>query len=367
MAKEKMTKFKWLASYQKECSWLEEMALKGWFLENMTMGIFYTFRKGEPKRMMYEIDRFSLPKNPSIAEIRHKEIFIDLANQLGWNEVTHDESMTYYFSKEYEEGGINELYNEEESRIYRAKKFSGYLRSQANSLLYILLFVSIVDIFIKIETVYMGKGVMPLDWYHWFTLVYVVLATGVCLYSRSLADRQEKELIMTRSEWADSVDRRRHKVKRKLVFTVRGLNKMLMKEAKEGWVLNSVTPTKYFFDKSEGTEQSYTMDTKWLTNQRRKGCGEDKISDRKDWTGICTDWQLQSVKDAEEKGWQYVCALENRTIIYRGPADRVQPLNDAKYNYSLRCISLIGAYGVYLLCCALVGGMIGFLMAYFGV
>ncbi len=367
MAKGKLTKFRWLSSYQKECSWLEEMALNGWFLENMTMGIFYTFRKDEPKRMLYEIDRFHLPKNPSLEEIRHKEIFMDMANELGWKEVTHDESMTYYFSKEYEEDGINELYNEEESRIYRAKKFSGYIKGQANSLLYILLFVSVVDILIKLETVCMGTVVIPMVWYDWFTLIYAVLTIAFCLYSRNLADRQEKELTMTRSEWADSVDRRRHKVKRKLIFTVRGLNKMLKREAKEGWVLKSVTATKYFFDKSEGTEQIYTMDTKWLTNQRRKVCGEDKISDKKDWTGICTDWQLQSVKDAEERGWQYVCALENRTIIYRGAADEVLPLNDAKYNYSLRFISIIGAYGAYLLCCALLGGIIGLCLALLGV
>lgn len=367
MAKDTMTKVKWLTSYQKECRWLEEMAGKGWFLENMTMGMVYKFRKGEPKRMMYEIDRFNLPKKPTLEEINHKEIFMDMATELGWKEVTHDESLTYYFCKEYEEGDINELYNEEESRLYRAKKFGNYLRKQAKSMISFVLLVSVVDLFIKLETVLLSDLRKPLEWYDWFTLIYVV---GTCFFTKYLwkqADRNEKELSMTRSQWEDSVNPKLHKVKRKIVLTARGMSKMLKKEAAQGWVLRAVTPTKYFFDKSEGDPQIYTMDTKWLLNQRRKQQDKEKISENKDWYGLDADWQLQSVKDAQAKGWQYVCALENRTIIYRGDAEGTEPLNDSKYDYSLRSTSIIGSYGIYLLCCGIIGGIIGFCMGYFGI
>lgn len=83
MAKDTITRFRWLLSYQKECQWLEEMALNGWFFEQVKGGIFYRFRKGEPAHMLYEVDRFNLPKKPTLEEIRHKEMFMDMATELG--------------------------------------------------------------------------------------------------------------------------------------------------------------------------------------------------------------------------------------------------------------------------------------------
>lgn len=363
--KERMTKVKWLTSYQKECRWLEEMAQQGWLFENMTLGIIYKFYRDEPKRMLYEIDRFSLPAKPTLEEIQHKELFMEMAEELGWKEVTHDEGMTYYFCKEYEEGGINELYNEEESRRYRAKKFSSFYKNQAMTLIYAAMAIAIVDILLLLESKVVPDVKALTDWYNWFTLAYVVFTCGFSIYVWKVAARFEKELSMTRKEWEDSVNPSLHKTKRKLVLTVRGLSRMLKKEAEKGWVLESVTPMKYSFKKSEGGEQIYVMDSKWLTNRRLKKAGRDVIEDRKDWTGISNDWQLQSVKDAQAKGWQFVCALENRTIIYRGEADKVEPLNEAKYDYSLRSTSLIGEYGVWLVLCGLIGALCGFLIAYF--
>ena len=127
IGREKKRKIKIMVSYQKERGWLEEMALQGWFLENISLGIVYTFVKGEPKRMLYDIDRFSLPKKPTLEEIRHKEMFLEMAQELGWREVTHGEDMTYYFAREYEEGGVNELHNDPESRRFLAAKFRRFL------------------------------------------------------------------------------------------------------------------------------------------------------------------------------------------------------------------------------------------------
>lgn len=367
MAKDTITRFRWLLSYQKECQWLEEMALNGWFFEKAKGGIFYRFRKGEPAHMLYEVDRFNLPKKPTLEEIRHKEMFMDMATELGWTEVTHDKSMTYYFSKEYEEGGINELYNEEETRNYRAKKFSSFLRQQANSLISLILLVTAVDVWIKLKMVLIEGLEALLDWYDWFVLIYVCCACVHALFLRKTAEHTERELSMTRAEWKASIDPAQHKVKRKLIFTMRGLSKMLKKEEEQGWILESVTPTRYFFQRKSGEKQIYTMDTKWLTEQRKKKQQTGKTAEDKDWRGLNNDWQLQSVKEAEENGWQYVCALENRMIIYRGNAGEAKRLNDEKYDYSLRSTSIIGAYGMYLLCCGLVGGIIGFCLGLCGV
>ena len=44
-------------------------------------------------RDRYEIDRFNLPKHPSLKDIRHKEIFLDMAREMGWQVVAHDEDV----------------------------------------------------------------------------------------------------------------------------------------------------------------------------------------------------------------------------------------------------------------------------------
>lgn len=366
MAENKKTKFKWLTSYQKECRWLEQQAAEGWFLENISAGSFYTFRKGEPRRMLYEVDRFNLPQKPTLEQIRHKELFMEMAEEMGWREVTHDEGLNYYFCREYEEGGINELYNDEQSRRYRAQKFESYIREATKKMAFWSMIVAGVNILVRLmQFILPEEKRSVLVWYDWFTLIYVVGCCGTALYFWKQAEKNQKELSMTRKEWEEAMDPATHKTVKKLVLTARGLSGLLKKEAAGGWTLQSVTPTKYFFVKSEAAQQVYTMDTKWLTNRRMEEAHREKIRDGKDWYGKNNDWQLQSVKEAEEKGWEFVCALENRTIIYRGDAEHVQALNDARYDHSLRFISLIGEYGICLLICGLIGGIIGFLVGFF--
>ncbi|MBR6638567.1 MAG: DUF2812 domain-containing protein, partial [Lachnospiraceae bacterium] len=55
----KVTRFIW--NYRKETEWLHEMAVSGLFLKDMKFGVKYIFEKGEPKNMVYEVDRFNLP------------------------------------------------------------------------------------------------------------------------------------------------------------------------------------------------------------------------------------------------------------------------------------------------------------------
>lgn len=363
IGREKKRKIKIMVSYQKERGWLEEMALQGWFLENISLGIVYTFVKGEPKRMLYDIDRFSLPKKPTLEEIRHKEMFLEMAQELGWREVTHGEDMTYYFAREYEEGGVNELHNDPESRRFLAAKFRRFLSNYAKQQVFWAAVIVLVNIFEKLAQIW-AKEDFSLAWFDWFTLIYVVVCNFFAVYLWKLGIRTEKELSMSRQEWEDSVNPDTHKTVRKLIWTNRGLNKFLRSQEEQGWLLTSVTPTKYSFEKNPGGNQIYTMDSKSLTNRRRKSANQGKFEDGKDWTGINNDWEIASVHDAEEKGWNFVCALENRAIIYRGEAGEVQPLNDAKYDNSLRWISLIGEYGFYLLCCGILGGIVGFVVSF---
>lgn len=363
MGKERSKRFRLLRGYQKERKWLEDMALQGWFLENINFGVCYTFARGEPKRLLYDMDRFNLPKKPTLEEIRHKEMFLEMARELGWREVTHDESMTYYFAKEYEEGGINELHNDEESRRYRAAKFKNFLSDYGKRLVFWGTLILVLDLVVRVKMDLIGDHFLA--WYDWFALVYLCINNVLALYCWKQGKRIERELCMTRQEWEESMDPTRHRKVRKLILTVRGLSRFLARKEEQGWILTEVTPMGYYFEKSHGVKQIYTMDSKRMTNRRRKEMHRQAFKDGKDWNGLNNDWEIQSVHDAEEKGWTFVCALENRAVIYRGEAGVVQPLNDARYDNSLRCVSLIGEYGLLLLCSAFVGAVIGIITSFF--
>lgn len=359
--------FRFFFSFQRERKWLEEMAEEGWFFSNLTLGMIYAFVRGEPKKMLYDVDRFSLPKKPGLEEIRRKELFFELAKEMGWQEVTHDEGMNYYFAKEYEEGGINELCNDEDSRRYRAQKFREIYHSSAKRFAFWGMVVAAVDILLKLVLLACDLTTRSrLQWFDWFVLAYVCLGNGQALAAWKRGLRCERELSMTRQEWEEATDPATHKTVRKLILTNRGLNRFLCRQAAEGWILTEVTPVRYFFVKSEGEKMIYTMDSKYLVNRRRKARNQGKISDGKDWNGMNSDWELQSVRDAEEKGWSFACALENRSIIYKGEEGKVQPLNDGRYDNSLRSISLVGQYGAYMILCAIIGAIVGFIVGLLG-
>jgi len=361
MEKQRMKKFKLIVSLRQECQWLEEMAKQGWFFKNVTWGCLYTFERGEPKNMMYEVDRFNLPKKPTLEEIRSKELFMDMAEEMGWSEVTHDEMLNYYFCKEYEEGEINELYNDEASRKQRASKFPVYFQRRAKEAVFWGDILVLLDIILWIWAFFVPEIRMP--WYDAFVLVYVLVCNALAQYCWTAAAKIEEELLLSRSEW-EAKQKSTDKTVHKLIFTIRGLNRFLRKEEEQGYLLTGVTLTKYFFVKKDKSHQIYTMDSKWLTNKRQKKRQGERFRDKKDKLGLNNDWQVQSLNDAESRGWNFVCALENRAVIYRGDAESTEPLNDAKYDNSLRGISLTGDYGLTLIVAGVVGGVIGFILAW---
>lgn len=201
-------------------------------------------------------------------------------------------------------------------------------------------------------------------WYHWFVIVYVLICNMCSLMYWKIGTRQEKEFLISKDEWEErqnSTD----KVIRKLIITTRGLNRFLRRQEKEGYLLTQVTATKYYFQKKKDLDWIYTMDSRYLTNQRQKSRQMQSFKDKKDRLGMNNDWQIQSLKDAQLRGWEFVCALENRALIYKGVAHEVEALNDKKYDSSLRGISLIGDYGLTLLIAGVIGGFVGMMIAIF--
>lgn len=324
MKEQILKKTKFIMSIQDELCWLEQMALKGWFLTNITMGIRYTFKKDTPRKVVYDVDRFDIPKKPTLEDINSKDIFMEMASDLGWTEVTHDETMTYYFVKDYEENGINEIHTEDETRKLRAEKYCRLINEQKDSLLWPLFLVSFMDLIVMLIGLVINDRFITL--YNYLCAGYITFFSLYYIYMKSLAEKVRIELSMSREQWEDN----RYNIKRekKFILTNRGLTGYLAEMAKGGWLLASVTPFTYSFKKSDIADITYTIDTPSYMITRHS---DMNINDKKDWYGINNDWQIQSVRDAEQNGWSYVCSLQNKTIIYSGDKNSVTPLNDNKY------------------------------------
>lgn len=99
------------------------MAAQGWLLTDITLGILYHFKKTEPCEKVFDIDRFAISAHPSIQELNARKIATDVAGQSGWEIVTHDEEMNYYFVKDKAGDETDEFYDEESFRRERAERY----------------------------------------------------------------------------------------------------------------------------------------------------------------------------------------------------------------------------------------------------
>lgn len=348
-------------SLRKEQQWLEEMALKGWKLTNIDIGIWYTFTAIEPKKLVYEIDRFLLPKHPTMKEIKHKEEFLEMAQEMGWEVIVHDEDLNYYFCKEYIDGDINELHNDLESRQLRAETFRTRYQYFGKNLTGFCIFMAIIGLLWTywIPTTH-GEFSYP-----FFSFLYVIVVLIMGLIFENVGDYYYNELMLSKEEWKEALiqNNENTKVVIKLLSTNRSLMKYLRKQSKEGWHISLMTSTRYVFKKGEPEDYIYTLDCNYFVNKRNKENGKSKVMDRKDWIGNSNDWQLQSVKEAELKAWNYVCAFRNKYILYRSKqADNVISLNQSK-NTWIPFIGIIGIFTVFLTCCFIIGFVCGLVLA----
>lgn len=368
MSQAVMKKTKFFISLMKEKVWLEEMALKGWLLTDMRFGFVYTFQKMEPKHMIYEVDRFNLPKNPTLAEIRSREEFMEVAQEMGWTLIFHDEDLNYYLCKEYVEGEINELYNDEEARIIHAEKFKRrYREAERQAINLVIAFAAcwiISDIYIT--NAELSSGIYDIYCYLKCIFAGLVLIYGICAkVCYSVGALYEKEMRMGKSEWLEwkRINKGEYKKTYKLIVTNKKLKHFLAEESRRGWHILQINAVSYVFKKGECCSYSYDMDTRYLTNIRNKKAGRRKYVLWRDWNGLNNDWQVQSLKDAESRGWEFVCALESRAVLYRDSGQKQKPLNDIKYERYFRLTSIMGIYGVVVLISAVVGAVLGVLSA----
>lgn len=360
MENNRIKKTKIFVSLKKEKNWLEEMALEGYKLVNITLGSRYTFEKMEPKRLIYEVDRFNLPKNPTLSEIKSKSDALMMAKEMGWEIAAHDEDLNYYFCKEYVVDEMNELYPDEVSRQIRADKYKNRYISIMNEMMKVITLLAICSlVVILIEKENMNGFVFT---YMCFVIVFMLFCSLMSQVYFKMSSFYYNEFLQSDEDWKRTNDFEAGNVKkvRKYFFRAKSLREFLSEEASNGWVLTKATRINYFFEKGEPGEFEFAFDSAILTNARRKKGGESRIRDKKDINGIGNDWQVQSVKDAEEKKWEFTCAFYNKLILYKVKkeiqAEKLNPSGKSPFIGIVSCQA-----GLFILGCMGVGFVVGFL------
>lgn len=356
---------KWFTSIRKEKLWLEQMAQSGWILSDMKMGIRYTFMKSEPKRLIYEIDRFNLPKTPTLKDIQHKKEFMNMAEEMGWKVILFDEDLNYYFCKEYREDEINELHNDFESRQYRAQKYQNRYKDTETIMIKCALFMALFGIIILVGEVFSSKieyGFLL------FVLIYEIFCLGCFFLFDYLGSKYYKEFMLTAEEYEDLCKQEENvKTIYKLNISYKGVKKFLTKQSQKGYHLIGASIMKYKFIVGEPKEYIYSIDTQSLTNKRMKAMGARAFRNSKDWNGLDNDWQVKSLQEAENKHWTFVCALMNRVVIYRSQDSMLaEPLNNEKQERGIYVLTPFGKMGGFILIGAFLGFCIGFIAGYMG-
>ena len=354
---ESKKEIRWFISLMKEREWLEKKSMEGWFLKDLRMGgIRYVFEKGEPRHMVYAVERFDLPKNPLRREIEERTGAMEMARETGWEIICHDVAMDYYLTRPWEEGGSNEFYDSEEDRRKRADSYRRFFMQKISAMLGAVLLVCLAGILF-----YM---IMPLDrWFSVFAMAYCAVVTVYILMMFGWIRLYERELCLTLDEWRSFYGTNNTVKKYRFILTIGGLEKYLRRQAAAGLHIRDMKLLRYTFVKGEPEETVYMMDTKYLANKRRKQAGEAAFKDSRDWEGRNNDWQVYSMEEAEQTGWSFVCAVESRNILYKAPAWRQLPeLNRIK---GIRVVSAIGSMAVFIIASGLLGGFIGGLVGYF--
>ncbi|EET59651.1 hypothetical protein BRYFOR_08267 [Marvinbryantia formatexigens DSM 14469] len=303
-------KVKFIMSLMREKFWLEEMAQQGLFLKNINFGVVYTFEKGSPQRLVYDVDRFDLPKYPLLKDIRDKEMFVSLAEEMGWREITHDEDMNYYFCKPYEEDGINEMYDTEEERHVHALKYRDRYRHAAQINYKSVLIFDVFMVFLAL----MVRSEFPLV----LGFVWSMLIMMFGFWCESIAQMCEREFRMGAQEWLRANGKKSDTKKEyRLFLTTRGLTRYLQRQGRDGWHIMRSSAVCYSFEKGPQETWYYTVDSKTSVNRRRRAMHLRKIGDGKDINQQNNDWQVESVKEAEQNGLEFACAYANNQILYR--------------------------------------------------
>ena len=373
-----MKKVKYFTSFLKERDWLEEMATQGWLLTDIKLGMIYYFKEIAPCEKVYELERFAISTNPTISELTARSNAIELAKEFGWEVVTHDEDMNYYFVKDKAGDETDEFYLDEESRKARAERYRNrFCIEQPHtfakwdivfSVFYLLLIIILSVVCLKSQRIadmkdqafnYILATLFPL------LAIYAVnalITTITILLSIRWGNRIYKELCMTREEWKYYKEHSEKKTFR----NIQELRSYLQEKSEFGMSLVSYE-NKIFHFEEDTTRYNYYIDTKKTLKRRMKASGNQFKADNKDWYGASPKWYETSIADAAQYDLKPVAVLYKHVLVYKRPYSddhKTHPLPWENGGERIQKYAFVKTVALYLLICFAIGFIIGFIGAH---
>lgn len=330
-----MKKLKFFMSLVKERDWLEEMATQGYLLTNITLGVIYTFKECEPCEKVYEVERFAVSAHPTVSELTAKNRAIDIATQFGWELLTHDEDMNYYFCKDKAGDETDEFYDDEESRQDRAERYRKHLSiDQPLSILLGELVISFLYIVLCI-----ALGTESAHGLLWIYLLLTTFEISIIFLSMVTGQRTYKEFCMSREEWTTY-----KKLSEKKSFKkVQQLRSYLQEKSEFGLSLKCCEGNTFTFE--EDTKRyNYFIDTKANLKKRMKKEGNTFKDDQKDWSHNGLKWYETSIADAAKYGLKPVAVVGKNALVYkRSYSDERLPWENGNENLNIATPTVAGA------------------------
>ena len=357
-----MKKWKFFISFLKERDWLEEMARNGWLLKDITFGMLYHFEEIEPTEKVYEIDRFAVLKKPTKQMLMERKTALDIAKQAGWDIVTHDESMIYYFVKDKAGDESDEFYDESELRRERAEKFRKYFCHDTLRLQLISQFISAI-VFASIFVFMFVAGGMLQEIFRriaWIYVTFTVIDSGYALSILLIGQKTYEELCLSREEW----ERRKRYGEKKRFHKIGKLLEYLKDKNANGFVLTDYHNGTYLFEETK-EEIHYEIDTKQALKKRLKAQGKKYHDEKKDWNIQSLQWYEMSIAEAQSHGLELVCVVDSETLVYKKVCnesdDGEATLLNSNYNESMGWTQKFLNRGWMFLVLAIVGFIVGYL------
>lgn len=348
-----MKKFKFFFSLLKERDWLEEMAAQGWLLTGITMGVVYHFRQVEPCEKVFEVERFAITSHPTVAALTARTRAFDITSQFGWEQVTHDEDMNYYFMKDKAGDETDEFYDDPESRRERAERYRRHLSiEQPRKLLLDLMVLSVLYV---VMFLLLGRdssyGLM------WFYVLYTAIEIALIHRSIVLGQTTYTELCLSREEW-ESYKKYSEKKHFRKVHQLRSYlqeksgSSLSLKGHENGYYLFEEDPRRY----------DYFIDTKRCLKKRLKEDGLRFTDEKKDYLTQSLKWYEMSIADTAQYGLTPVAAIGRSALVYKRPCS-AEPLpcenGKESLNFSAPALTAV----IFFVCCAVIGFIAGFTIA----
>ena len=351
-----MKKIKFFFSLQKERDYLEEMARKGWLLTNITGGILYHFKESEPCEKVFEIERFAMTAHPTVADLTARTRAFDITSQFGWEPVTHDEDMNYYFMKDKAGDETDEFYDDAPSRRERAERYRKHFcmeqpRQLALELLLLSLLYLAVFWLLGDET----AATHLLMWIY-FIVVIIILACmyGIMVYGQ----RIYTELCMSRTEW----EQHKKYNEKKRFKKVQQLRSFLQEKSEFGLSLKGYENGYYIFEENS-QQYNYFIDTKKCLKKRLKEDGLHFTDEKKDLLTQSLKWYEISIANAAKYDLKPVATVGKSILIYkRAFSDKPLPWENG--NENIRFSAPGRAELILTVCCATIGFIFGFIAVF---